>query len=426
MLYSAAMSPQSSVSMPASSSFPTATATWGDRYLRLLSRLVTQLLYHRVRLVDAHPLPADGPTLYLGLHRNGAVDGYVYKSLLPRATFMISVQLRRSPIGRLFFGGIEVVRDKDGSGGSSNRESLDRCVDLLASGGALFVMPEGTSDLGPAHLPFHKGAARILAAALARGIRLAVVPLGIHYERAWAWQSDVEVVAGAAIDFTLPADADEAQAIRVLHERITAGLEAVAITAADAGTFARRESIAYAATLGTGRGYFTALKALEQGLPEAELAAREFDAKLAGRRLFRHQEVPLVPLRHAGLYAAYAALLAPTVILACLLNLPPLLVARWAGRRFADARNTITLWRVLVGVPTLLLWALGLLMAAVAHGEPVAWLAYAAVSWLGLRSIYRLKKLAVSLANLLRAPDLRPLLTDYHRRLDAAFRAHRL
>ena len=58
-------------------------------------------------------LPAGGPALLLGLHRNGAVDGFVYHVPVPQAVFMISVQLLRSLLGRIFFCGIGVAREKD-------------------------------------------------------------------------------------------------------------------------------------------------------------------------------------------------------------------------------------------------------------------------------------------------------------------------
>ncbi|MGE5491077.1 MAG: 1-acyl-sn-glycerol-3-phosphate acyltransferase, partial [Actinomycetota bacterium] len=331
---------------------------------------------------------------------------------------------RRSLLGRIFFDGIEVAREKDGKDDAvDNAAALRQSVEALKAGGALFIMPEGTSDLGPRHLPFKKGAARILAAALAEGVRPTVVPQGIHYEQAWAWQSDAEIVAGPSLDLDLPPGTEGPAAVALLHKRIVAALEALAVQAPDADAFARRERTAYAATLGTGRSYFAAHKALEPGLPEAEGAQPDFDAPVADAGLFLHQGVPLVPIRHAWAYALYALILAPLVVAACLLNLPPLLVAREAGRRFADAPNTITLWRLLTGAPALALWAGGLLAWAAAAGNLPAWGTYAALSWLGLRSIYRLKKLAVSLGNLVRFPSLRPRLLALHQRLDAALRA---
>jgi hypothetical protein len=53
-------------------------------------------------------------------------------------------------------------------------------------------------------------------------------------------------------------------------------------------------------------------------------------------------------------------------------------------------------------------------------------LIYVAISWLGLRSLQRVKKLAVSLGNLWRVPDLRPRLLALHRQIDAALTARGL
>jgi len=400
-----------------------------DLYFRFLSRLLVHLYYHRVRLLNPAQRPNAGPVLYLGLHRNGAVDGYVYKSQLPPARFMVSAQLRHSLLGRIFFDGIEVVRDKDGEDQDASRKAdengaaLASCVALLKAGGSLFIMPEGSSDLGHHHLPFKKGAARILAAALQEGIRPTVLAVGLHYEKAEAWQSDVEVILGTPLALDLPVDSTGPAAVNLLHRRIGAALEALAVSAPDAATFARRERLAYTATLGNERSYFTALKALEAGLPDAEAALDEFEQLSAERSLLLHQGVPLLPIRHAWAYGLYALLLAPLVGAACLANLPPLMLAWGAGKRFADARNTITLWRLLVGFPALLAWAGGLLATAVVTGHSVLGLTYAVVSWLGLRCVYRLKKLAVSLGNLFRAPDLRLPLLALHQQIDAALRA---
>ncbi len=399
-----------------------------DLYLRLLSRLLVHCYFHRARLLNPEHRPATGPVLYVGLHRNGAVDGCVYKSLLPEAVFMISVQLRRSVVGRMIFSGIEVVRDKDRGHdkGAENSIAIERCIEHLRRGGTIFVMPEGTSDLGHRHLPFKTGAARIVETALRAGLRPTVVPVGIHYERAWAWQSEVEAVLGPALQVDLPPEITGPAAVNLLHQRISAALETLAVAAPDADSFARRERAAQVATLGTERSYFAALKALEAGVPEAEAALAEFETLTAERPLFRYQGVPLLPARHAWADAVCALLLAPLVAAAGLLNLPPLFIAWSAGRRFADARNTIALWRLLAGFPAFLAWAAGLLVLAAMSGRWPLGLIYVAISWLGLRSLQRVKKLAVSLGNLWRVPDLRPRLLALHRQIDAALTARGL
>ena len=90
-----------------------------------------------------------GPVLYVGFHRDGAVDGWVYDiALRGRAEFLIAANLVKNPISRLFFSGIEVTRPGDGGAAASNRKGLTRAVSRLAEGGDLFVFPEGTSTLG--------------------------------------------------------------------------------------------------------------------------------------------------------------------------------------------------------------------------------------------------------------------------------------
>lgn len=401
-------------------------------WYRLLSRSLTSLHYHRVRVINPRSLPANGPVLFVALHRNGAVDGYVYKSAIPRANFLISVQLRRSLLGRVFFGGIEVARSKDRSmadGRQANADdaALQACVDYVEEGGALVVMPEGSSDLGHRHLPFHKGAARILAQLAAHpGSPVQVVPLGIHYEQAWAWQSDVEVVVGEPIDTGLPADGTPAERINLLHERIARALESLAVQAGSADLFSERERIAYASTFGSERSYFAALKALESCMPEvAALSSKmeeEISATAGGRRLWRHHGVPLVPMANAWAYPLLWATLLPVCALAFLCNVVPLVCAWWAGKRFSDGRNTIALWRLLVGFPCLLLWVSALLVAAIwLHSLPL-WFAYVAISALGLRSVRRVQKLSISLHNWMIAPALREPLLRWRESLESCMR----
>jgi 1-acyl-sn-glycerol-3-phosphate acyltransferase len=390
----------------------------------LVWRSAVSLYFNRVAVVHPERLPRSGATLFIGLHRNGAVDGFVYHRVVPRAVFMISTQLRRSALGRLFFTGIEVVRDKDRDGSAAerarNQAALEGCLALVRAGGELFVLPEGTSDLGPRHLPFKRGAAHIAEACLARGLPLQIVPLGIHYERAWAFRSNVEVVVGEPVDAQLP-EGSEAERSAILHERFTRALEAVGFNVDSAAEQERAEKLAYAATLGTGHGYFRALKTFERGVPApvAEALAR-LEGKCANLQLLRHQGVPLVPIASAWLYLLALLVLGPVVLGALLLNLPPLVISMAASAKMADARNVVALWRILVGLPALWLWAIAVALAAFAVGAPWLFVFYAGVSLLGVAAFYRTAKLAISLYNTIHGRSIRGELLELHRRLDAA------
>src|SRR5204863_1924352 len=130
---------------------------------------------------------------------NGAIDGMIYHVIFPRATFLISTQLTRSLFGRLFFTGIPVARDTGEGDRRANAASLTRCVEQLVAGGELAILPEGTSDLGPRHLPFKPGIAVILSRLLSAGAPVTVVPVGLFYQAPERFRSAATVVIGPPV-----------------------------------------------------------------------------------------------------------------------------------------------------------------------------------------------------------------------------------
>lgn len=382
-----------------------------------LIRFVTWLYFQRLTLLHAERRPGVGQrVLFLGLHRNGAVDGFVYHRLLGGPVFLISTQLTGSWFARLFFHGIAVTRKKDEGGQPpENEAALGRSAEHLRGGGQLFVFPEGTSSLGPRHLPFKSGAAWLILDYLEQGgPPLLVVPAGIHYECPWAFRAKVEVVLGKPISTEFPPGGTRLSRLRTLKGRIEAGLEEVGVNVDSAVQQARIERLAYAATLGTPRPYFQALKSLETGVPPAiEAAESGLEMERARSRLLFHQGVPLMPMGSLWIYALVWLVCAPIVGLALLLNLPPIAAGWLASRRLADDRNVVSLWKILAGAPVLVLWAGLLLLGLLLLGHWPWFGLYALVSWLGLELYYRVKKLSVALHNGFRRPGLRPRLLAF-------------
>jgi hypothetical protein len=98
---------------------------------------------------------------------------------------------------------------------------------------------------------------------------------------------------------------------------------------------------------------------------------------------------------------------APIVAAALLLNLPPFLAGWFAGRKFPDDRNVISLWRILVGIPVFVLWAAAVCLGLLLQGR-LLWLGlYVVATWLGLQLYYRVKKLAVAVHNGIRCRQLK-------------------
>ncbi len=421
-------------------------------------RFITGVYFARLTLLHPERLPkAEQPVLFLGLHRNGAVDGFVYYRLLGEPIFLISTQLTRSWFARLFFHGIAVTRRKDeGEHQEKDHLALARCVEHLRTGGKLCVFPEGTSSLGPRHLPFKSGAAWLIADYLENGgPPLLVLPVGIHYECPWAFRSKVEVVLGQPIATELPPGATRLARLKELKRRIEAGLEEVGINVASAKQQGHIQRLAYAATLATPRSYFQSLKALEKDISkpieEAEASlnqrfpwnscepADDPSPALPGplspvegesgpmsvncldptpargsTHLCFHQGVPLMPMTSSWLYALMLLVCAPIVGAALLLNLPPFLAGWFAGQKFPDDRNVISLWRILVGIPVFAIWIGVVSLLLILEGKLLLLGLYAAVTWLGLVLYYRVKKLAVAVHNGFRHPEVKPCLLAFH------------
>ncbi|MEO5712438.1 MAG: 1-acyl-sn-glycerol-3-phosphate acyltransferase [Luteolibacter sp.] len=398
---------------PIPSTTPTSRA-----WYRFCHWLCARIYFERITVLNPERLVDKGPVLYAGLHRNGAVDGFIYHQVVPRGVFLISTQLLRSIFARLFFCGIAVARKKDEEEGGRNEAALRECVELLAGGGALIVFPEGTSSLGPRHLPFKSGAVGIALDALAQGVPLRIIPLGIHYERAWAFRSKVEVVVGEEIPTDLPGGSSDLGKLKEIKRRMNVALEAVGVNFPTAEVQETACRLAYAATLGTGRSYFTSLKAMENGVPRPLLDRWQvLSTEFALRPTLRHQGVPLFPGKAWGIYAFALLVLGPLVLAGALVNFPPLLLGWLAARKFADGPNVIALWRILIGLPVFVVWAV-LMIVVLACSVGIGWLiAYVVLTTCALESIYRTKKVAVSVWNGLAHRSLVSLAWEFHQLL---------
>lgn len=353
-------------------------------------RLITLVYFRRVELYGKENIPARGPVLFIGLHKNGAVDGFVYYRTLAPVEFMLAAQLRRNPIVRLFFDGIEVTRAKD-KGVHSNIAALKKCISFLEGGGRLFVFPEGTSTLGPTHLPFKEGAA-ILASRFdfSKG-PLTVVPCGIFYDDPTRLGGKAAVVADKPLVLTAPLERREIQL------QFTRALEAVGIDYPDAQHQHTTEQAA-------------ALLALYGEVPYCVFLRKLRD----DASLYRQAETTLKQINQPGLwhYKGVAVfprsvvnslwtwcITAPFVCYAFLWNLLPVCAGYLGAQKGADDENVISLWKI---IPS---FTLGLILTlAELLWCPRLTVLSLAVSLLGFMVYGAWKKHTVSLYNWVRRP----------------------
>ena len=386
-------------------------------WYRALLGTATRIYYRRVAVVGEPPEKRDGPVLWVGLHRNGAVDGMLYLRVAPRAAFLVAARLLRLPLARLFFTGIPVERAKDGVERRGNGAALDRCLLHLAAGRDLFVMPEGTSDLGHRHLPFHSGAGVILARALASGVPVIVQPVAIFYDAPDRFRSDATIVLGRPVPTMLDASLSERERVSVLMGRITDALEQLAVEAESPRDLERIEGIAALACERPGAAYYTTLSAVARAAMPARIDASwgRLARAVDRRRLATDRGAPALSRRGVPWSALWLALQLPLVAAGAIANAPPLLAAWLAARRFADARNTVALWRILVGTLVGVPWVGLMLGAAVAAHRPLLAAAYLAATLGALALFPELRARWPRLRNAFGGPRRRVYVADARR-----------
>jgi 1-acyl-sn-glycerol-3-phosphate acyltransferase len=307
-------------------------------------------------------LPDEGPLLLVSCHRNGAVDGFLLHAIHPRLEFMIAGRLVRQWWQRVFFAGIPVERAQDGK--ADNSESMAQCLEHLKRDGALCVFPEGTSSLGPRHLPYHSGAARLaLAFEEATGRLPRIVPVGLHYQDPGCFRSRVEVSIGEALEIS-----PEGRRLVALKNSISAGLLEVG---ANFGDSEHQEIAETAASHAKGSRY-RSLKTWEGGVP-VELSTRWQGLQPNSREIV------------AGAACSPLLLLTPLALPGYLLNAPVFMAAHVVARRLADGPNVVALWKILAGSVAAAIWLPVVLAGSVWAWGPKGAVAYAASTVVAVR-----------------------------------------
>jgi 1-acyl-sn-glycerol-3-phosphate acyltransferase len=274
-----------------------------------------------------------GPTLYAGLHRNGAIDGYIHLDALQRdVVFFVGNNLKRNPFTRPLAIGIGLARAKDSDDTSGNRVALAAAKQWLADGGALFIYPEGTSTLGPSPLRFHRGAAVLAIDALAAGIPLRVVPVGIDYENPATPGSEVDVMIGDPVDLA-GFQQDPRKAVIELHKRIETALTRLAFVFPNEQAQARARHAALVGGGGNG------------------------ERRLQFLRRYSDGGEPLSTTPRAAGVVSWGSVPSMLAVFPGVLVNAPLVAAAWYGARLlADGPNVVALYRILIGLLGGVVW----------------------------------------------------------------------
>lgn len=206
------------------------------RLVWALGRVAAWIFY---RVDHVGPPPPAGPLLIIANHPNGLLDPVLIVTTSARAPrFLAKSTLFSMPFVGWFVrgsGAIPVYRRQDaGADITRNREMFAAVEDALERGECVCLFPEGTTHSTGRLEPLKSGAARIIIGAEGRGLRVAIVPVGLNLDRKAVWRSTATVAYGRPFSADeVPVDA--ADRVDALTELMADRLRDVMIEASPVG-----------------------------------------------------------------------------------------------------------------------------------------------------------------------------------------------
>lgn len=165
--------------------------------------LSLRLYYPKADLLNLQRLKYKGGSILVSNHPNTLIDPLNAASRVPKIVhFLANASLFGTPFTNWFFNTffcIPVERPQDTKGKPiNNQAAFAKSHRFLASGGCLFIAPEGGSEMGRRVRPFKTGTARIALGAEAKAdfkLGLRILPVGLSYEHPERFRSHMIVNA---------------------------------------------------------------------------------------------------------------------------------------------------------------------------------------------------------------------------------------
>jgi 1-acyl-sn-glycerol-3-phosphate acyltransferase len=227
--------------------------------VRWLAKAICWVFYRIDRIGS---VPPDGAALLLPNHPNSLLDPAVVWATADRdVRFLAKSTLFESPLRPILAGAgaIPVYRKIDQGVDTSRNEEMFAAVSAaLADGSAVCIFPEGISHSSGRLEPLRTGAARMALSAERQGTSVALVPVGLNFDRKTAFRSRATIVFGQPFsahdllfDGTAGAGASS-DAVKALTNRIAERIRRLLVEAdprADAAIVERVDRL-YAAARG--------------------------------------------------------------------------------------------------------------------------------------------------------------------------------
>ena len=220
--------------------------------LLAMCRVMLRIFFRRIEVAGAEHVPEGGKVMFALNHPNGLIDPLFILCLAGRpVSFLAKAPLFSMPVVSYFvrtFRCLPVYRKQDQQDPEKNRATVKEAIELLSSGNALALFPEGTSHSNPRLKPLRSGAARIALAATAASEEPAVrvVPAGLYYSRKHAFRSNALLLFGEAL-VTEKVELDDGfeparEQVNVLTEELARRIAQLTLQADDADLIALAKS----------------------------------------------------------------------------------------------------------------------------------------------------------------------------------------
>jgi 1-acyl-sn-glycerol-3-phosphate acyltransferase len=318
--------------------------------------------------------PGTGATLLLPNHANALLDPAIIWATARRdVRFLAKSTLFEGPLRPLIAGSgaIPVYRRLDqGVDVTKNSETFAAVDAALGAGDAICIFPEGVSHSSGRLVPLRTGAARMALSAERAGVNVALVAVGLNFERKTAFRSRVTIVYGRPFDGS---DLIDPQAhpdgVRELTDRIAERMRRLLIEAdsKEDATIVDRVDRMYAAARGRpsdpqerverrrviAAGIERLRAADAQKYDELLLRLRRYHTRLArfglrDRHLDWSVSTPLA-VRFAIRETAAAVVLLPLAMMALLLFAVPYYLTAYGARWFTREPDVAATAKVVGG-----------------------------------------------------------------------------
>jgi 1-acyl-sn-glycerol-3-phosphate acyltransferase len=203
--------------------------------VRWIAGTICRVFY---RIDPIGQVPPEGAVLLLPNHPNSLLDPAIVWSTSGRdVRFLAKSTLFDGPLRPLLAGAgaIPVYRKLDQGVDTARNVEMFKAVSVaLASGDAVCIFPEGISHSTGRLEPLRTGAARMVLGAERENTRVALVPVGLNFDRKTSFRSRVTVVFGPAFsghDLLPDSDAAHPAAVRALTDRIAGHMRKLLIEA---------------------------------------------------------------------------------------------------------------------------------------------------------------------------------------------------